>query len=109
MQLAHAVRDQLLRVRVVDNLERGVLFHEAIHALAKVVVVLRVHGLDGQRHDRIGHEHGLHGERELLLGDERVTGGAVNAEQGTNITGERLVNILLCSKTLFVIIRTIIE
>ncbi len=94
MKLAHAVGDQLFRVRVVDDPESGVLFHEAIDALREVVIVLRVNRLDGHRHNRIGYEHGLHRQAELFFGDKRVSGRAVDAEQGANVASKRLFNVL---------------
>ena len=73
----------------------GVLFGEASHRLGKVVGVLLVLRLDRHRDDGVGNVDGLHGERLQLLEDEAVAGGAVQAEEGADVSGKGLGEFFL--------------
>ncbi|GKT92279.1 hypothetical protein Ct61P_10129 [Colletotrichum tofieldiae] len=93
VELAHARDDGLLGLLVDVQAEGGVLSLEAVHGLGKVVGVAGALGLDGQRHDGVGDEHGGHCVWQVAVG-EGVSGGAVDAEDGADLAGADLVDVL---------------
>ncbi|GJC84417.1 hypothetical protein ColLi_07255 [Colletotrichum liriopes] len=93
VELAHARDDGLLRLLVDVQAEGGVLSLEAVHGLGEVVGVAGALGLDGQRHDSVGDEHGGHCVGQVAVG-EGVSGGAVDAEDGADLAGADLVDVL---------------
>ncbi|GKT65088.1 hypothetical protein ColTof4_07476 [Colletotrichum tofieldiae] len=93
VELAHARDDGLLGLLVDVQAEGGVLSLEAVHGLGEVVGVAGALGLDGQRHDGVGDEHGGHCVGQVAVG-EGVSGGAVDAEDGADLAGADLVDVL---------------
>ena len=92
MQLAHAGDDGLVRLVVDEGLEGGVLLGEPVERLGHVDLRLVVHRLDGQADDRCGHVHGTHRPVERTVA-EGVARGAVDAEQGDDVTGAGLLDL----------------
>ena len=93
MEFSHTRNDGLLAFGVDVKSESRVLALEAVHGLTEVVGVTRLLGLDGERHDGLGNEHGRHGVREPTVG-EGVTRSTVNTEDGADFAGADLVYVL---------------
>lgn len=93
MQLTHTGNDGLLALGIDVNTEGRILTLESVHGLTEVVGVAGSLGLDGQRHDGVGNEHGGHGVGETTVG-KGITRGAVDTENGADLTGTDFGDIL---------------
>lgn len=92
VQFTHTRNDGLLTLGVDVDSEGRILALESVHGLTEVVGVTSSLGLDGERHDGIRDEHGRHSVGETAI-SEGVTGGTVNAKDGTDLTGTDLRDI----------------
>ena len=93
MQFTHARDDSLLTLRVDVDTESGILTLESVHSLTEVVGIASSLGLDRQRHDSIGDEHGRHGVGETTV-SEGVTRSTVDTKDGADLAGTNLRDVL---------------
>src|SRR5208337_4244808 len=92
VKLAHARDDRLTGLRVNVHPERGILSHEPVQSLGKLVVIGPLRRLDGQIDDRLSRIDAF--ERHIrAFGAIRVAGGALQAHHGHDITGGRGIDV----------------
>mmetsp|Transcript_22898 Transcript_22898/g.46597 ORF Transcript_22898/g.46597 Transcript_22898/m.46597 type:complete len:455 (+) Transcript_22898:17-1381(+) len=85
MKLSHATQHSLLRIRIHLNTKSGILLCKLCQRLGEIILHLRLRGLHGQTHDRLGNEHGTHGQIHISI-RESIHGSAIYSEHGHDIS-----------------------
>ena len=93
VQLSHACDNCLARFRIGGDAEGGVFFHESAQGFGHAFLVGGAGRRDRQADHRHGHKNALQRIVDAVAA-ERVSAGTIGGQQGDDIAGTRVGNVL---------------